>query len=188
MADMNIVNGKVFVENRLVTCGLSIENGKIIAIGKSNSLPVAQNTINASNLIILPGAIDVHTHILDLNFAYREDFITGTQAASSGGITTFLEMPLGIDGKTVLEVFEMQLEAMNTNSLIDFGLIGSAGYNNIESINELALKGAIAFKTFMLKAPEELAELKDLCSKNDYYLLKIFSKIAETGLVSSIHA
>ncbi len=188
MVDLNIINGKVFVKNELIETGLSIDKGKIVSIGQINTLPTADKTINAENRLILPGGIDVHTHILDLEFSYREDFYTGTQAASSGGITTILEMPMGIKGKSVIEAFDMQLNAMKDRSLVDFGLIGSAGYNNIDSIDELVSKGAIAFKTFMLDAPEEMYELKDLSAKNDSFLLKIFSKIAEIGSVSCIHA
>ena len=188
MVDLNIINGKVFVEKELIETGLSIDNRKIVAIGKTNTLPSADKTINAENRLILPGGIDVHTHILDLEFSYREDFYTGTQAASSGGITSILEMPMGIEGKSVLESFDIQLEVMKKKSIVDFGIIGSAGYNNIDSIKELGSKGASAFKTFMLDAPEEMYELKDLAAKNDSSLMKIFSKIAEIGSVSCIHA
>ena len=188
MVDLNIINGKVFVENKLIETSLSIDKGKIVKFSKTSSLPSAEDTINAENRIILPGGIDVHTHILDLIFSYREDFFTGTQAAASGGITTFLEMPMGIEGKSFIDVFDMQLNAMQEKSLIDFGIIGAAGHNNIDTIRNLATRGAIAFKTFMLNAPEELSELQNLSAKNDFFLMQIFSKIAETGLVSSVHA
>lgn len=188
MADTNIINGKIFFENRLVEMGLSITNGKIVAITKNDSLPKAEKIIDARNNIILPGGIDVHTHILDLIYSYRDDFITGTKAAASGGITTILEMPLGIEGKTAIESFEMQLTEMKKKCLVDFGLIGAAGYNTINSIQTLALKGVVAFKTFMINAPEEEAELKDLAAKDDYHLEKIFSEIAKTSLVSCVHA
>ncbi|MFX1508530.1 MAG: dihydroorotase family protein, partial [Promethearchaeota archaeon] len=136
----------------------------------------------------MPGGIDVHTHILDLIFEYRETFVTGTKAAAAGGITTVLEMPLGIEGKSVLEVFDMQLDVMKKRCLVDFGIIGSAGYSSIDTIAESAQRGAVAFKTFMINPSEEEAELKDLAAKDDYFLLKIFSEIAKTGLVSSVHA
>ncbi|UCE14174.1 MAG: dihydroorotase [Candidatus Heimdallarchaeota archaeon] len=188
MVDVNIKNGKVFIENRLIDAGLSIDQGKIVALGKGNALPKADQIIDATNRIIIPGGIDVHTHILDLIFSYRETFLTGTQAAASGGITTVLEMPLGIEGKSVLDVFDMQLNAMKEKCLIDFGIIGSAGYTSIDTMPELAKKGAIAFKTFMINPSEEEAELKDLAANDDYFLLKIFSEIAKAGLVSSVHA
>ncbi|MBU7026153.1 MAG: allantoinase AllB [Theionarchaea archaeon] len=188
MADLNIKNGKVFLETGLIEAGISIDNGKIVAIGKENALLDADKTIDARNRVIIPGGIDVHTHILDLVYAYRDDFYTGTQAAASGGITTVLEMPLGIEGKSVTEAFDMQLNTMKEKCLIDFGLIGAAGQTTIDSIHELAQKGCIAYKTFMTNPPEEEAELRDLAAKDDYYLLKIFSEIARTGLVASVHA
>ncbi|MFX1284046.1 MAG: dihydroorotase family protein [Promethearchaeota archaeon] len=186
--DLNIVNAKIFIEDGLVDASLGIDQGKIVVIGRESVLPKAQQTINASDKIVIPGSIDVHTHILDLIFDYRETFVTGTKSAAAGGITTILEMPLGIEGKTVLEVFDMQLDVMRKKCLIDFGLIGSAGYSTIDTIAESAQKGAIAFKTFMINPSEEEAELKDLAAKDDYFLLKIFSEIAKTGLVSSVHA
>ena len=75
LVDLNIINGNIFFENNLIELGLSISNGKIVAISKDNSLPKAEKTIDAKNKIILPGGIDVHTHILDLIYSYRDDFI-----------------------------------------------------------------------------------------------------------------
>ncbi|MFW9905493.1 MAG: dihydroorotase family protein [Candidatus Thorarchaeota archaeon] len=186
--DLNIVNAKVFLEDGLVDVCLGIDQGKVIVIGEESAIPKAQETIDASGKIIIPGGIDVHTHILDLIFDYRETFVTGTKAAAAGGITTILEMPLGIEGKSVLEVFDMQLDVMKKKCLVDFGIIGSAGYSSIDTILESAQRGVIAFKTFMINPSEEEAELKDLAAKDDYFLLKIFSEIAKTGLVSSVHA
>ncbi len=188
MADMNLVNGKIFIGNTLIESGLSIEDGKVLAIGKEEHLPIADKILDVTDKIVLPGCIDVHTHILDLIFSYREDFGTGTQAAASGGVTTILEMPLGIEGHSVLDVFEMQSKAIHKKSIVDYGLIGAAGYSSIDSISELAKRGVVAFKTFMINPSEEEAELQDLAAQNDYGLLKIFSEIAKTKLVSCVHA
>ena len=188
MIDLNIENGKIFFENRLLEAGISIDDGKIVAVGKVSSLPEAEETIDVKHKLIIPGGIDVHTHIEDLDYSYREDFITGTKAAASGGITTILEMPLGLKGKSSIESFDMQLEVMKKKSIVDFGIIGAAGYRNMDSIQEIAKKGAIAFKTFMTDPPEEEAELRNLGAKNDYFLIKIFLEIAKTGRVSSVHA
>jgi allantoinase len=187
MADLTIKNGKILLESRLVQADLIIENGKIAAITRGN-MPSSDQTIDATNTVIIPGGIDVHTHIEDLTYAYREDYITGTKAAAAGGITTVLEMPLGIEGKSPCDVFDMQLESLNQKSLVDFGIIGAAGYTSINHIHTLARRGCIGFKTFMTNPPPEETELQDLTAKNDYYLLKIFSEIAKTRLVASVHA
>jgi allantoinase len=186
--DLNIVNAKVFLEDGLVEACIGIDQGKVVVIGKESAIPKAEETIDSSGKIIIPAGIDVHTHILDLIFEYRETFVTGTKAAAAGGITTVLEMPLGIEGKSVLEVFDMQLDVMRKRCLVDFGIIGSAGYSSIDTIAKSAQRGVVAFKTFMINPSEEEAELKDLAAKDDYFLLKIFSEIAKTGLVSSVHA
>ncbi|MHA1355033.1 MAG: dihydroorotase [Candidatus Heimdallarchaeota archaeon] len=188
MTDLLIKNGMVFFEGKLIRTHLSVANGKISAISKKQPPSKAVEIIDASDKIIIPGGVDVHTHILDLVYSYRDDFVTGTQGAASGGITTVIEMPLGIEGKTAIESFEMQLTEMKKKCLVDYGLIGAAGHNTIDSIKELANRGVVAFKTFMINAPEEEAELKDLAAKDDYYLLEIFKEIAKTGLVSSVHA
>ncbi|MHA1125144.1 MAG: dihydroorotase [Candidatus Heimdallarchaeota archaeon] len=188
MTNLLIKNGMVFFEGKLVRTDLSVANGKISGISETPSPSKAEEIIDATDKIIIPGGVDVHTHILDLIFSYRDDFVTGTQGAASGGITTVIEMPLGIEGKTAIESFEMQLTEMKKKCLVDYGLIGAAGHNTIDSIEELAKRGVVAFKTFMINAPEEEAELKDLAAKDDYYLLKIFEEIAKTGLVSCIHA
>jgi allantoinase len=188
MVAVNIINGLVFSEQKLVKKSISIDKGKIVFLGSATSLPKAERTIDASKKVILPGAIDVHTHILDLVFSYRDDFLTGTQGAASGGVTTFLEMPLGLKNKTALESFDRQLQAMQKKCLVDFALIGSAGRSTIDAIPLLARKGAVAFKTFLLNASDEEWELKDLAAGDDYSLLRLFSAIAKTGLVSCVHA
>ncbi|MCG3222483.1 MAG: hypothetical protein H7641_13970, partial [Candidatus Heimdallarchaeota archaeon] len=49
MIDLNIINGKIFHENRLIEAGISIQNGKIVAIGNSSSLLNSNQTINATD-------------------------------------------------------------------------------------------------------------------------------------------
>ena len=99
MVDLTIKNARILLETGLFEGGLAIDNGKVIAIG--NPL-LADKTIDAGGNIIIPGGIDVHAHIEDLTYSYRDDFVTGTRAAASGGITTILEMPLGIEGKSAV--------------------------------------------------------------------------------------
>ncbi|MGC1121818.1 MAG: dihydroorotase [Candidatus Methanofastidiosia archaeon] len=187
MADLTIRNGKIFSESRLVRANFIIENGKIKTITRG-TVPSSDQTIDATDTIIIPGGIDVHTHIEDLIYQYREDYVTGTRAAAAGGITTVLEMPLGIEGKSPCDVFDMQLESMNRKSLVDFGIIGAGGYPSINHIPALARRGCIGFKTFMTNPPPEETELQDLTAENDCLLLRIFSEIAKTGLVASVHA
>ena len=56
-------------------------------------MPQARDTMDATGLHILPGAIDVHVHFRDPGYTHKEDWDTGTAAAAFGGVTTVFDMP-----------------------------------------------------------------------------------------------
>ena len=68
-----------------------IENGFIKKIG--DNLKTNGETINLNNQLVIPGLIDVHVHLRDPGFSYKETIQTGTLAASKGGFTTIVAMP-----------------------------------------------------------------------------------------------
>jgi len=69
-----------------------IENGKIIKIGSDLSADDC-HTINASGKLVCPGFIDMHVHLREPGFEYKEDIASGTRAAAAGGFTTICCMP-----------------------------------------------------------------------------------------------
>ncbi len=69
-----------------------IENGSIIEIG-INIDPEDGDVIDASNMIVCPGFIDMHVHLREPGFEYKEDIATGTRAAAAGGFTSVCCMP-----------------------------------------------------------------------------------------------
>jgi dihydroorotase len=67
-------------------------NGRITGVTRS-ATTVGQKVIDASGLLVLPGAIDCHVHFRDPGLTKKEDFSTGSAAALAGGVTTFADMP-----------------------------------------------------------------------------------------------
>lgn len=61
----------------------------ILAPGKAKG----NKTINCTNLIVCPGFVDIHAHLREPGFVNKEDILSGSYAAVSGGITTILSMP-----------------------------------------------------------------------------------------------
>lgn len=71
---------------------LLIEDGKVKEIGKSGR-EIDGKVIDASGLHVLPGLIDMHTHLREPGYEYKETIKTGTAAAVKGGFTTVCAMP-----------------------------------------------------------------------------------------------
>jgi len=87
-----ITNGQAVRNAKLERCGIFCDRGKILEIGDLKGKK-ADKVIDASGKIILPGLIDCHVHAREPGQAHKEDFLTASQAAVAGGVTTFLAMP-----------------------------------------------------------------------------------------------
>lgn len=74
------------------TADLLIEEGKIKKIGEKIKA-VADEVIDASGCFVMPGFVDLHVHLRDPGFEYKETVETGSKAAARGGFTTILAMP-----------------------------------------------------------------------------------------------
>src|SRR5688572_12290412 len=72
---------------------ISIADGKIIEISDEIRDVSGDEQIDVSGKYVLPGFIDGHVHLREMGHSDREDYISGTQAAAVGGITTVLDMP-----------------------------------------------------------------------------------------------
>lgn len=98
-----------------------IDNGKIEAVGE-HIFKNADRVINAKGKYIIPGGIDVHTH-LDMPYGEiksRDDFYTGTVAAAFGGTTCIIDFPTQTKGKKLKEVFLEWKEKAQGNAAIDY--------------------------------------------------------------------
>src|SRR5271157_4086271 len=110
--DTIIRNGSVVTATDTYTADIAIANGKIAAIGAAlSSSDAGQNAakiLDASGKLVLPGGIDVHTH-LDMPFGgttSADDFETGTRAAAFGGTTTLIDFAIQYKGQPLRQAFD----------------------------------------------------------------------------------
>ncbi|MEJ2492372.1 MAG: dihydroorotase [Desulfuromonadales bacterium] len=73
-------------------CDVLIDKGRIAAIGKDLEAKGAE-IIAASGKVVTPGLVDIHVHLRDPGFEYKEDIVSGTRAAVAGGFTAVACMP-----------------------------------------------------------------------------------------------
>ena len=107
--------------------------------------------IDVEKKLIMPGIIDVHTHMREPGITYKEDFKTGSKACAKGGITTFYDMPNTVPATTALENLLNKKELAGKKSIVNFGIhFGGSKNNNIDEIRKvLEKKEANTVKIFM---------------------------------------
>ncbi|MGL4695378.1 dihydroorotase [Enterococcus larvae] len=89
-----IKNGKIVEKNNELTeASVWIEDGKVFAIGKSFNEAQFDTVYDAKGQLITPGLVDVHVHLREPGFTYKETIETGSKAAARGGFTTVCAMP-----------------------------------------------------------------------------------------------
>jgi len=79
--DLVLKDGIVISNDREKVQSVTIDHGKIIGFYKHGEEPEGKRSIDCRGLYILPGLIDIHVHLRDLNQSEKEDYETGTMAA-----------------------------------------------------------------------------------------------------------
>lgn len=147
--DAVIAGASTIIGDDAVTVHIGIEGGKIAAlVAADRKVPDARQRIDADGLIVLPGAIDAHTHFTAPFDDASDEVREGTRGAASGGITTVLEMPHGGPPTTSLERFLAKRAMMERHALVDFGLWGGLTGKNLDQLPLLDEAGAVAMKGF----------------------------------------
>lgn len=148
-----IKNGTVVTAAGAFPADVVIEGEKIKALEDSSTVP-ADHIIDAAGRLILPGAIDVHTH-LDMPFGgtvTADDFASGTRAAAAGGTTTIVDYAIQSRGGTLREALEAWHRRAAGKSAVDYGFhlaVTDLREEVLEEIPGLIRDGYPSYKVFM---------------------------------------
>src|SRR5262245_20529164 len=123
-ADLVIRGGKLVTPDAVFEASVAIADGVILAVGADSAMPLARETLDASGLHVLPGAIDVHVHFRDPGYPHKEDFATGTAAAAFGGVTTVFDMPNTLPPTGTAAALADKHRIAAAAAHVDFGLYG----------------------------------------------------------------
>ncbi len=158
MTDLVIAGGTVVTPEGLIAADVAVADGRIERIGPSLEADGAE-LIDASGLLVLPGAIDVHTHLRLPDEARPDRFAVDTAAAGAGGTTTVLTFNnpgTGISDEGArsllrgLEEFRTRTEG---ESAVDYSLCSVVTGQQDDPIAELPAlidAGVPTFKAFMV--------------------------------------
>src|ERR1700732_3919553 len=182
IADLVIRGGTVVSPDAQFAASVAIKDGKVLAVGAQEAMPSARETLDASGLHVLPGAIDVHVHFRDPGYAHKEDFESGTAAAAFGGVTTVFDMPNTIPPTGTADALAAKHALAAEKAHVDFGLYGLLGEDTIAHVPELVAGGVIGFKLYMGNTFGKIP------SPSTGAMLEAFETVAPTGKRISLHA
>src|SRR5436190_12957026 len=148
-----IKNGTVVTATDQYKGDVLIEDEKIALVGTTIDVQ-ADKAIDASGKYVLPGGIDVHTH-LDMPFGgttSADDFESGTTAAAFGGTTSIVDFAIQYRGQTLHHAMETWAKKAEGKAVIDYGfhMIITELTDQVEGeMDALVRQGITSFKLFM---------------------------------------
>jgi dihydroorotase len=149
MAKILVKNARTAKGDELVKTDILIEDGLIASVGGDIAYEGGFEVIEAKGKLLAPGFIDVHVHLREPGFEYKETIKTGTRAAAVGGYTTIFAMPNTNPCPDNAEVLGKLIEKCRTDALIKVGFYSSItrGEKGSELVDfkEMITAGAVGF-------------------------------------------
>jgi dihydropyrimidinase len=147
-----ITGGTIVNADATTVADLLVEDERIALIGSDLDVE-ADETIDASGKWVIPGAIDVHTH-MELPFGgtfAKDTFETGTRAAAFGGTTTIVDFAVQTRGESLRQGLDRWHEKAAGNAVIDYGfhmIVSDVRDDVLSEMDQLVDEGIPSFKLF----------------------------------------
>ena len=157
MARTVIKGGTVVTATEQSLSDVLVEGEKVAALaapGSHDWESGADKVIDAGGRYVIPGGIDVHTHMeLPFGGTYAADtFETGTRAAAWGGTTTIVDFAVQTKGQSLMDGFEAWMGKAEGNCAIDYGfhlIVGDVTDQSLKEMDSALDEGVTSFKMFM---------------------------------------
>jgi dihydropyrimidinase len=179
-----IKNGRIITAADDYVADIFIEGESIKAIGKDLPL-TADETIDASGMLVFPGGIDPHVH-LEMPFmgTFSSDtYETGTRAALYGGTTTVIDFILQKQGNSLRAALDEWAGRATGNAVGDYSFhmaVTDFNDNTKGEIKEMIDEGITSFKTFMA--------YKGALMIDDRQMIGLMEEVKQQGGLVTVHA
>ncbi|MBI5475406.1 MAG: dihydropyrimidinase [Ignavibacteriales bacterium] len=177
-------NGRIITAEQDYTADIYIEKDKIQTIGISLNIQ-ADKIIDAKGKYVIPGGIDVHTH-LDMPFGGTtsvDNFETGTRAAAFGGTTSIIDFAIQAKGTKMRTALDTWWKKAEGKATIDYGLhmiVTDLPEADLGDMGDMVKEGVTSFKLFMAYPNVLLVD--------DATIFRAMRHTADTGALVCMHA
>ncbi len=182
--DLLIKGGTIVTSSSTYKADIAVKDGKIIAIGKDLTPGEGTTVKDASGLMVLPGAIDGHTH-LAMPFGgtiSSDDYYAGTRSAACGGTTTVFDFVLQGQGENMLDAVKRRDALAAPDAAVDYsfhvGVCDVTTDDLLDSMEDALKAGIPSFKVFMVYD----------FGVDDGAFYKVLKKAADIGALVGVHA
>ena len=179
-----IKNGRIITAEQDYIADIFIEKDKITTIGLSLNIN-ADKVIDAKGKYVIPGGIDVHTH-LDMPFGgttSSDDFETGTIGAAFGGTTSLIDFAIQPKGKSMREGLDIWHKKAEGKATIDYSfhmIITDLPDERISEMDDMVAEGVTSFKLFLA--------YPNVLMVDDATIYKALKQTAKNGGLVCMHA
>lgn len=189
--DLVIKNGTVVTSENTSIADIYVKDGKIAAIlDKDQSFDFAEKNpvskvIDASGKLVMPGGVDVHTH-LDMPFmgtSSVDDFESGTISAIYGGVTSIIDYAIPEKNQSLIECLNIWHKKAKAKAYVDYGFHMSVVppvEKVLDELKELVDSGITSIKCFFA--------YKNALMINDESFIQLLKKAKESGILVCVHA
>jgi dihydropyrimidinase len=180
-----ITGGTIVTAKQTYPSSILIEDGKIKDISDNIPAEAADQIFDATGMLVLPGGIDVHTH-MDMPFGgttSSDDFETGTKAAAFGGTTTIVDFAIQPKGTRMRDALDTWWKKAEGKAVIDYGfhmIVTDLGDCGLEDMDDMVTEGIASFKLFMA--------YPNVLMVDDATIFKAMSRTAKNGALVCMHA
>ncbi len=116
---MEVIEGKFYIDGNIVEASVGVEDGRIVKIAKNLR---GEKNYKISEGTVFPSMVDIHVHMREPGFEWKEDFESGTLSALHGGVSFVLDMPNTKPPVDSMINFEEKYKRIASKSYVDFGL------------------------------------------------------------------
>jgi dihydropyrimidinase len=185
MSTTLVRNGTIVTASDRYQADIYIDKGVVTLIGQGLTLP-ADTVIDASGKLVMPGGIDVHTH-LDMPFGgttSADDFESGTIAAAHGGTTTLIDFAIQDFGQGLYPAFDAWMKKAENRSVIDYAfhmIVRELSEQAAHDMDKMTRNdGITSFKLFMAYPGVFMVD--------DATIFKALLRTRDTGGLVCMHA
>ena len=179
-----IQGGLIVTATDIYHSDILIEEGRIAALGKNLQKDSNMHIINATNMLVFPGAIDEHTHMaMPFNGTVTASWETETIAAAVGGTTTLIDFAKQTKGESLADTIALWKSKATRKTAIDYSLhvaITDLTQEVLDEIPAIIESGVSTLKLFMAYKGEIMMD--------DEALLTVLQKARTVGALVMVHA